>query len=74
MFFLVSGTVAIVNVGIISLLVNVIGAPLSISEKLWANIALCITIPVAVLGNFLGYSFIVFREKGPGVPVEPTIS
>jgi len=65
MFFLVSGTVAVVNVGIISLLVNVIGAPLGISEKLWANIALFITIPVAILGNFFGYKLIVFKEKAP---------
>lgn len=66
-FFLVSGTVALVNVGIISFLVNVVGSPVGINEHVWANIAVLITIPVAVLGNFSGYKFLVFADKAPKV-------
>lgn len=64
-FFLVSGTVALVNVGIISLLVNVVKAPSGISEHVWANISILITIPVAVVGNFSGYKLLVFTDKAP---------
>jgi len=59
-FFIVSGTVAFVNVSIIHVLVNVIGAPAGLEPALWANIALAVTIITAVLGNFLGYKFLVF--------------
>lgn len=68
LFFLVSGTVAIINVGIISFLVNGLGAPAGISPKLWANIALCLTVPVAILGNFFGYKLLVFKKKLTGAP------
>ena len=59
-FFLVSGTVALVNTSIIHVLVNVFGAPAGLDPALWANIALAVTIVTAVLGNFLGYKFLVF--------------
>lgn len=62
-FFTVSTTTALVNVGIISLLVNGIGAPRGIDPLLWANIAIFITIPVSILLNFTGYALLVFREK-----------
>lgn len=64
-FFTVSTTTALVNVGIISLLVNSIGAPEGIDPLLWANIAVFITIPVSVLGNFTGYALLVFKERKP---------
>ncbi len=62
-FFLVTGTVALINVGIISLLVNVMGAPAGISAHLWANIAVLCTVPVSVLGNFSGYKLLVFKNS-----------
>lgn len=65
LFFSVSSTVALLNVAIISFLVNGIGAPAGITPKLWANIAVLMTIPVSVLGNFFGYKLLVFREKNP---------
>lgn len=64
-FFTVSTTTALVNVGIISLLVNGIGAPQGIDPLLWANIAVFITIPVSVLGNFTGYALLVFTHRAP---------
>src|SRR5262249_50985959 len=68
MFFTVSSIVALVNVAVISLLVNGIGAPYRISQHLWANIALVLTIPVSVLGNFFGYKLFVFNQP-PGQPL-----
>ena len=49
-------------------LVNVIGAPASISPNVWANIALGILIPVAFLGNFLGTKFFVFQPRRDVIP------
>ncbi len=72
-FFTVSTTTAIVNVGIISLLVNGIGAPQGVDPLLWANIAVVLTIPVSILGNFTGYALLVFRKKS-AAPSESTIS
>lgn len=60
-FFLVSGIVALVNILIIHILVNVIGAPMGLSAHAWANIALLPTIVISVFGNFLGYKLIVFK-------------
>ncbi len=70
LFFSVSSTVALINVGIISLLVNGIGAPLGLSEKLWANISVLLTIPVSVLGNFFGYKLFVFRGTVQAISAE----
>lgn len=61
-FFFVSTIVAVINTGIIHLLVNVIGAPVGIDLKIWANIALAFTIITAFFGNFFGYKFIVFKK------------
>jgi putative flippase GtrA len=63
MFFIVSGIVSVINTGIITVLVNVIGPPYGLSAHLWANVALLITIPVAVLCNYFGYKFFVFTKK-----------
>ena len=63
LFLAVSGTTALVNIGIIHFLVNVIGAPAGISPQLWANLALLFTIVTAVLGNFFGYKFLVFTTR-----------
>src|SRR5262249_39877070 len=61
-FFAVSTVNALINLGIVSLLVNGVGAPSVVSEKLWANFALLCTVPVSVLGNFFGYLFLVFNK------------
>jgi len=61
-FFAVSSVVTIVNIGIIQVMVNVIGAPYGIPTALWANIALLCTIFTALLGNFLGYKRLVFAR------------
>lgn len=60
-FFLVSGLVALINIGIIHLLVNIIGAPYSINPQIWANIAMLSTIVISVFCNYFGYKIIVFK-------------
>lgn len=50
------------NVGIASLVVNVIGPQFGIGEKLWASVgALCATF-IAWIWNFLSSKFIVFKK------------
>ena len=71
-FFAVSSTTSLINVGIISFLVNVAGAPEGVSPTLWANIAVLLTIPVSVLGNFFGYLLLVFRKQPLPAPPEQT--
>ena len=61
-FFAVTAVTGLVNLSIIHVIVNVIGAPHGISPALWANIALVITISTSILGNFFGYKFFVFAK------------
>jgi putative flippase GtrA len=61
-FFLVTGFSSLLNLGVLHLLVDVIGAPQGVSMHLWANIALAVTIPISVILNFFGYKFLVFPE------------
>lgn len=61
-FFVVSSIVAIINISIIHITVNVIGAPSGFDPKIWANVALVFAIIVAFLGNFFGYKYIVFKK------------
>lgn len=61
-FFFVSTVVAVINIGILHVIVNVIGAPMGMDSKIWANIALVFTIVTAFFGNFFGYKFLVFKK------------
>ena len=63
-FFSISAAVAIVNIGILHLMVNIIGAPAGIDLIIWANIALALTIITAFFGNFFGYKYLVFSARG----------
>lgn len=62
-FFSVSAVVATVNAIILHTIVNVIGAPVGVDQKIWANVALGLTIITAFLGNFFSYKYIVFSVK-----------
>lgn len=61
-FFFVSAVVAVVNIGILHVIVNVIGVPMGMDSKIWANIAIVFTIVTAFFGNFFGYKFLVFQK------------
>ncbi len=58
-FFTLGGT--LINVGIASLVVNVIGAPEGMNPKLWANIGALCGVFAGFMWNFLSYKFIVFK-------------
>jgi len=62
-FFTVSLIGFGINVGVASLVVNAVGPQFGIAPKIWANIgAICATL-VGMSWNFLGYKFIVFKDK-----------
>ena len=61
-FYLITGIGFLINVGIASLVVNVIGPQFGFSETIWANIGAIIAVLCAFMWNFLGYKFIVFKK------------
>ncbi|HEB13662.1 MAG TPA: GtrA family protein [candidate division CPR3 bacterium] len=61
-FLLVSIVGFIINVGVASFFVNVVGAPDTISENIWANVSAGIATLTAMLWNFMGYKLIVFKK------------
>jgi len=61
-FLIVTVTGLILNTGIASIIVNVIGPPAGIGDKSWANIATAVASIVVLTWNFLGYKFIVFKK------------
>ena len=61
-FFIVSLIGFGINVGVASFVVNIIGSQFGTGDKLWANVgAICATF-AAMIWNFLGYKFIVFKK------------
>ena len=61
--FLVIATVGfLINVGVSSFIVNVIGPQSGIKEKLWANFGAFLAVFVTFAWNFLGSKFIVFKK------------
>lgn len=65
-FFVVSCIGFAINVGIASLVVNIIAgqmASLGISAKIWANIGALAATFCSMVWNFIGYKFIVFKKK-----------
>src|SRR3989344_1733646 len=60
-FFVVTGVSFILNVGVATLMVNVIGPQGGIDPKLWANIGALTAVVVTLVWNFLGYKFVVFK-------------
>lgn len=54
---------ALINVGVASLIVNVISIPAGIDPKLWANLGALIAVFVGMLWNFLSYKKLVFKPQ-----------
>lgn len=65
LFFLVVTGSFLINVGIASFMVNVIGHPENISPKMWDNIAALSSLFIVLSWNFLGMKFIVFKKSAP---------
>ena len=61
-FFTVTTTTSLLNLFLLHIIINTIGAPDGIDPKIWANIAFAILIPIAFLGNFFGYKIFVFKK------------
>lgn len=53
---------AVLSIGMVHFMVNVIGAPDSLSPALWANIANIGATVLVLAWNFLGYKFLVFKK------------
>lgn len=52
-----------VNVGVASIVVNVVGTKFGISEKLWANVGAIFATGIAMVWNFIGYKFWALKTK-----------
>lgn len=61
-FFAVTLIGLAINVGIASLIVNLIGIQFGLTEKIWANVGAILAAFVSGVWNFLGYKFIVFKK------------
>jgi putative flippase GtrA len=61
-FFVVSLIGFGVNVGVASLVVDMIGPQFNIGEKLWANFGILCATFASMVWNFVGYKFIVFKD------------
>jgi len=61
-FFIISSIVALASSGIVYLLTTYLPYP-GIAPALWANIAIIITFPLSLLGNFFSYKLFVFAPK-----------
>lgn len=60
-FFIVTLISGGIQIGVASLVVNIIGAPVDVSSLVWANIGKILGIIIASAWNFLGYKFVVFK-------------
>ncbi len=70
-FLLVSVIGLLVNVGVASFLVNILGPQGGVTEKQWATISAFATLIIVLLVNFVGYKFFVFRDRSSNsVPLE----
>lgn len=61
-FILVSVIGLLINAGVASFIVNIIGPMGSIGIKTWANIATAVASIVVLTWNFVGYKFFVFKK------------
>lgn len=62
-FFAVTGATTLINIFLMHIFVNVIGAPFSLDLKVWANISSLFLIPVSFFGNFFGWKILVFKKN-----------
>ena len=61
-FLLIVAIGFLINVGIATLVVNIIGPQFGIAEELWANVGAFTAVLFAWIWNFTGAKFIVFRK------------
>lgn len=61
-FLMVSLVGLLLNVGITAFVVNIIGAPAGVGEKVWANVGGLTASILVLTWNFVGYKFFVFKK------------
>jgi putative flippase GtrA len=61
-FLMVSLVGLLLNVGITAFVVNIIGAPNGVGEKVWANVGGLTASILVLTWNFIGYKFFVFKK------------
>ncbi|OGN11485.1 MAG: hypothetical protein A3B91_04640 [Candidatus Yanofskybacteria bacterium RIFCSPHIGHO2_02_FULL_41_29] len=62
-FFIVNGIAGLVNVGIASFVVNVVGPLSNLSGDVWANVGAVAGSAVALIFSFIGFRLVVFKKK-----------
>jgi putative flippase GtrA len=60
-FFGISSVVALVSASVVYALTTFLPHP-GIAPALWANIAILVTFPLSMLGNFFAYTVLVFND------------
>ena len=60
--YIVTGIGFLLNVGIASLINNIIGPQFGFSQKVWASLAAVIATFIVFVWNFSGYKFVVFKK------------
>lgn len=61
-FLMVSLIGLLLNVGITAFVVNLVGAPVGMDDKTWANIGGLTASVLVLTWNFIGYKFFVFKR------------
>ncbi|KKR74460.1 MAG: hypothetical protein UU18_C0027G0001, partial [Parcubacteria group bacterium GW2011_GWB2_40_8] len=59
----ITGLVSLLNIFLMHILINTIGSPEFLNERIWTNLAFAMLVPVSFLGNFFGYKFFVFKTE-----------
>lgn len=62
-FLIISIVGFLINVGVASLIVNLIGAQLGIGEKIWANLGAMAGTGFGMVWNFVGYKLWAFKKQ-----------
>ncbi len=61
-FYALTGVGLLINVGIFTIIVNVVGPKFGFTPELWANVAAMMAVVCVCMWNFLGYKFIIFKK------------
>lgn len=62
-YVFVTSITSLLGLLLLHIIINMIGAPQGIDEKVWANIALAILMPISFFGNFFGSKIFVFKRS-----------
>ena len=60
-FLVISAIGFLINVGVASLVVNLIGPQFGLALKTWANVGALLGSVAGLMWNFIGYKFVVFK-------------